>query len=553
MDDSVEPSGDNSNSRLAALLDGNPPRPPIVTTAIAEPPSARWREPLAVALILVLCDLTIYRGHGFAGYALLFAAAPLLLAFGSPRPRGGASVWIVGAMLLLLAVKLLWCGSGLLVATGFALIAAFAAALAGLCPYVIEVAVLASQTIVAGYEGIVFHWRTMDKRYVPFKRTKWLNITLPLGAIVAFGLLFILANPNLVASFGRGFDWLCRELQGFLEQFSPSVWEVLFWVAVFWITLGLLRPLIGRTQLFEQMSRRGPAAADQGETPSPAPLYSAFRNMLVTVILLFAVYLAFEFHTLWFHDFEPGFYYSGYAHEGAAWLTVALALATAILSLVFRGRVLADARLPRLRRLAWVWSLENMLLAVAVYHRLSIYIGFNGMTRMRMVGIFGMTAVVIGFVLVVWKIVHNRDVVWLMRRHLWTVAIMVYLFALTPVDTIVTRYNVNRILSGDPAPSVQLCYHPINSEGVMLLTPLLGCDDKTIREGIGAMLAQRQAEAESTATRRRNNGWTAYQMADEIALQSLTSAEGNWAEYSAAVGRCDAAIRHFREYSYQWY
>ncbi len=48
-----------------------------------------------------------------------------------------------------------------------------------------------------------------------------------------------------------------------------------------------------------------------------------------------------------------------------------------MLSLIFRGRVLADPRLPRLRRLAWLWSAENMLLAAAVYHRLFIYIGFN--------------------------------------------------------------------------------------------------------------------------------------------------------------------------------
>ncbi len=46
------------------------------------------------------------------------------------------------------------------------------------------------------------------------------------------------------------------------------------------------------------------------------------------VILIYAVYLAFEFHTLWFRVFPKGFYYSGYAHEGAAWLTIGLVLAT---------------------------------------------------------------------------------------------------------------------------------------------------------------------------------------------------------------------------------
>src|SRR5207244_2219651 len=94
-------------------------------------------------------------------------------------------------------------------------------------------------------------------------------------------------------------------------------------------------------------------------------LYATFRNTLVAVIVLFAAYLGFEFKTLWFRVFPKGFYYSGYAHEGAAWLTAALALATIVLSVIFRTAVLRDAGLPRLKKLAWIWSAENLLLAVA--------------------------------------------------------------------------------------------------------------------------------------------------------------------------------------------
>lgn len=36
---------------------------------------------------------------------------------------------------------------------------------------------------------------------------------------------------------------------------------------------------------------------------------------------------------MWFRPFPTGFHYSGYAHEGAFWLTVALAMATITLSL----------------------------------------------------------------------------------------------------------------------------------------------------------------------------------------------------------------------------
>ncbi len=67
--------------------------------------------------------------------------------------------------------------------------------------------------------------------------------------------------------------------------------------------------------------------------------------------------------------------------SGSRWLTVALALATVLLSTIFQGQILQDERQGLLRKLAWVWSLQNLLLAAAVYHRLWIYVGFNGMTR----------------------------------------------------------------------------------------------------------------------------------------------------------------------------
>jgi hypothetical protein len=270
------------------------------------------------------------------------------------------------------------------------------------------------------------------------------------------------------------------------------------------------------------------------------------------VIVLFAVYLVFEFWTLGLRTFPDNFYYAGYAHEGAAWLTLALALATVLLSVIFRGRILHDPRLPLLRTLAWIWSLQNFLLAVAVYNRLFIYIGYNGMTRLRMVGIFGMSAVVIGFILVLWKIGKNRSFVWLLRRQLWTPVLLCYFYALLPVDAIVVKYNVQRIMAGDPKPSVQILHHEINAEGVLLLRPLLDCPDAIIREGVAALLAERDDEAEALAVRRRRQGWTAYQIVDVLVLDNLRANRNEWAQYTVRSKRKQVLDR-FTEYAYRWF
>ena len=526
-----------------ATVDARTDRPPH--------PPVTLRELLAIAALVVLADLTVYRGLGFAGYAAFFLLAPVLLGLGAPRPRFGRGFFVLCLMLVLLAAKTLWCGSVLLVAAGFSLVVAFAMTLSGLCPYVLETVVFASQTILAGYEGLTQYRRSSGKLGPSVTWGSWLNIGLPVAAFAAFGLLFIVANPDLFVYFGDSVQWFLTGIRSWLFEYAPHWSEVVFWFGVIWVSVGLLRPVVTRSLSNENLADK---ATESEATPAlvKAAVYVPFRNTLVTVIGLFAVYLVFEFQTLWFREFPEGFYYSGYAHEGAAWLTVALGLATVILSLIFRGGLLLDPRLPRLRLLAWVWSLENLVLAAAVYNRLNIYIGFNGMTRMRIVGLFGMTCVTVGFLLVVWKIVNNRNSIWLLRRHLWALAITVYLYGLTPVDTLVHTYNVRQILSGDSAPSVQISVHPISSEGVLVLLPLLDCPDPLVREGVTAMLADRLDRAEAVARDQEQKGWTALQIADRKVLQGLRANKSNWARYTDRKER-QAALDRFHEYAYQWF
>jgi hypothetical protein len=382
-------------------------------------------------------------------------------------------------------------------------------------------------------------------------RVSWLNVTLPLVTLFLFSAIFVLANPDLLSSVSHRFSELVNGLRDWILDAAPQPSEILFWAAVLWLAVGLIRPVVSRT-LFEDARVGAGSEWDETDGAAEAPLYLAFRNTLLTVIVLFAVYLGFEFKTLWFRVFPKGFYYAGYAHEGAAWLTLALALATVILSFVFRGQLLRDPRLSRLRKLAWIWSAENLVLAIAVYNRLFIYIGFNGMTRMRIIGLFGMSAVVVGFILVLWKIAMNRSFRWLLRRHLWTLAVTAYLFAVTPVDAIWVSYNVRRVLAGDLAPSVQISVHPIDSEGILCLPPLAYCEDEFIREGVLALLAERHAEAEFAERRRRQQGWTTSQLADQVVLDRLGKLRRHWQSY-ADPSRRATAFQRFKDYAYQWY
>lgn len=263
---------------------------------------------------------------------------------------------------------------------------------------------------------------------------------------------------------------------------------------------------------------------------------------------LFAAYLCFEFWTLWRRDFPEGFYYAGYAHQGAAWLTIALGLATVSLSIIFGRSLLADPRMPHVRRWAWIWSAENLLLALAVYNRLLIYIGYNGMTQLRMVGLFGITAVTIGFALVVYKIAKTKNFWWLLRSQMLGLTIVAITYSVTPVDYLAHRYNVAKVNSGYAAPAVMLAVKPISDEGLLSTFHLIEHSDPIIREGVRARLAIRDAELVAAG----DTHWSELQGSTRMLASWLAEHPDLSAQFKSAIDR-HSTLQRFHDYAMQWY
>jgi hypothetical protein len=524
-----------------------PANAPVAPPPIPPTPPPRLAELAGLIGMLILADLAIYRGQGaaYAGWAALIGGAPVLLSLAGARRRPTLGVLILGAMLILLGARLVWCGSPLEQGVGLALLPCFAVALAGFVPYLTDAFTLTLQIPYHGARALAVYVRGLMNigRFAP---ATVMAVAIPLAIGAAFSLLFVLANPDLVKSLSESLSQFLERLRGWLIDFSLR--ECGFLACVGWITLALLR---GRAAGSRRTTQANAAFDSERDADAASqPMYIAWRNSLALVVAIYAVYLVFEFQTLWFRQFPKGFYYSGYAHEGAAWLTIALALATSILSLIFRGRILANPGVDQLKRLAWIWSVENLVLAAAVYNRLLIYIGFNGMTPMRILGLYGVSAVVVGFLLVMVKIARGHDLAWLLQRHLWTLGLAIYLYAITPLDYLAMRYNVARILRGDSAPSVQISEHPISTEGLLALFPLVDAGDALVKQGVAALLAERRDELEDQY--RTYRGWTAYQLADRLFVEQMHRPPAATIRFADENSR-RVAWRRFKTYAYQWY
>lgn len=519
--DTEQPDSTNETT-----LDFDSQTPPSATTDASREPT-RWRSVVAVGLTVVLGEICLYQAYGYTGPAVFFAAAIVVFASFVPRPKFTPGTGVLAGMLLVLSWRLYCSGYAVQVVVGFWLLSAFVMALRGLRPFVLQSIVFTAECVPGGFDFFHnIHLSTQSRLVEPLddrRNRPVLNLLLPLIAAIVFGGIFVMANPNLVAWFSVRISSFAESVREFLFRFSPQ--QVVFWGGLAWFAAGLLRPSTASSE--STPAERGPTTTDE------CPIYPAFRNTLLTVIALFCVYLVFEFQTLWRRDFPDGFYYSGYAHQGAAWLTVALALATVMLSLVFRGSMLHDARLPRLKKLAWIWSTLNLLLAIAVYNRLFIYVDFNGMTRMRVVGLLGITSVTGGFALVIWKITTARNFVWLVRHQLWVLAAAVYLYLVLPVDYLIHSWNREQIQSGNHAPVVQITGHDVDDEGLRAVMPLARHEDRLIRRGISALLYQRYHQIADDVQAAEQAGWTARQRSRRQTLEALEATQTDWDRFDS--------------------
>lgn len=565
-----------------------------------------WREPLAVVLAIVLSDAAIYHGAGFAGIAAQLVGLLLLFYFGVFRARFDWKVVLFSLLTILVAVKLCWSGCIATAILGFGCLTIVAALL--VCcpiePYNLSYYLL--QAIGSGGDRVGKYVVEGSRRCRPIRLMEAAAVLVPLIFVLIFSGFFIFANPNILA-------WIQNVWESFLE-WLPAPWEwfpgplqLLFWLGVAILMFGLLSPRLPLkpTSLFDFLREAfqtppyslpqsnlpnfiapstelpvGPSQPTLQQVPdasqqtvessssvtnstvqSSQPIqasvgslfYSVCRNTLIALIVLFTIYLVFEFQTNWRRDFPDDLDYSAYMHQGAMFLTAALALSTAVLCLIFQKSILADPRVARLRQLALVWSGLNILLAFSVYNRLGIYIELNGLSRLRFMGLLGVTAVLLGLLLVIRKISAAKSFRWLLAGFAWSVLAVVFFYLVAPIDSFIARHNVRRVMNNELLPSIFLL-HNDTTEDLLYSLPLLNCPDEIIREGSRAIISQRW---EKLQAKRENQPpgtyrWTTFQGAEEEIVRQLEDKLPLLEPFSRDRIKRKETIEQFRRYTNRW-
>ncbi|MEK7449176.1 MAG: DUF4173 domain-containing protein [Planctomycetota bacterium] len=521
---------------------------------------------MAILLLVFLFDYFIYQSWGRTdglGLGTLILLTALVIRLVPPkaglteRTFTGPSFLICTGLVIMLAIRSIWQSSAFNWLAGFVLLFVFTCSVKKYSVHIMELTHSFCLTVIRFPLALIGIVKTLWP--LGAKLPAWsvkgfrLGLIWLIPAIVVLVFLLIFAAGNLVVEswMTKAWRWLWEQLIHIFDYF-PSIGHIFFWIFAFFFAVILLAPKsVRRTILTLFLGEEEKMTKPSWFFPAVDLQATIARNTLVAVNLLFLFYNMVDIYFLRIKKILPeGLSYSTYARSGTFWLTLALALTSLILGIIFLRDLNFNRRTPILKILTWVWVGQNLIITLLTFQRLKLYIDYNGLTRLRIVGAYGITAVILGLLIVAFKIYKIKTFFWMTRRHLLVFALGLLALVITPMDWVVFKYNTRIILHDNPRPAIILAVKPITAEGIPALIPLLDCPDRIISEGVAGLLLREQEQLEKLKSKEKR--WVDTELSRSYALKTIKSVQPRLKQI-IPDGDWKKAVDKLYEYSKEWY
>lgn len=489
-------------------------------------------DTLVVILLIAIADACLYEAPGGTGVACVLLACAVAL-YGLIRKTLTGLNLALPVVLVLLAAMMVWHHWWLLGIVAWAVLVVLAAKLhrpdwrlmeslwaAGWSAFLAPFKAL-GHVVAGGMRAAAAKGESAERRKgIPVRA-----VLIPLAICIVFVFIFSAANPvvaRLTKNFREAIAEWCRYFGDVITVTRVFVW--LFWFTVF---AGLIRP--AAKSIFADFLAKLDEALEKPEEKPDEGNYATALATLVSVNVVFLVYNCIDAKYLYLKATLPeGISWADYTHAGCGWLTFGLFVSTVVIGVTFWRRLNFHPKADHLKRLCYVWAVQNAVLAVGAIRRLQMYIDFSGLTHLRITGVYGSLLVALGLAIMVGKVRANRSFVWLQHNYVLAFCIALAALALTPSDWLCATYNVKKAIEGKPRALRPICLKELSPGALPPLLPLLdyrtkdGDPDKErlVREGIAGLLGRNLDELE----REESDSWTQWQLSSAWALKHLRAA-----------------------------
>jgi hypothetical protein len=263
-------------------------------------------------------------------------------------------------------------------------------------------------------------------------------VAIPIVGAIIFIVLYASANPLFSTAFNWvSFDWL----------------SFTFLLGLLFAGLCFYHPL---KRMNNWQEKQGNAIIRNRKALSdshPLALKFELRTAVTLLILLNALLFMFNGadlqHAISEISDDPGFSHAAFVHQGVYTLIVSIVLAISILLYYFRGNMNFYRKHVVLKRLAYLWIAQNLLLAASITFKNFLYIQEFSLTYKR-IGVFVYIILVVAGLLTTYVKVREKKTTWyLLNVNSWVAILLLLVSSFVPWDTWITQYNLSKNNSPD--------------------------------------------------------------------------------------------------------
>lgn len=239
---------------------------------------------------------------------------------------------------------------------------------------------------------------------------------------------------------------------------------------------------------------------------------------------------ALDIHYVWFNFEFQGQYLKAFVHQGTWMLIVSILLGALLVLYYFRGDLNFHPRNRTIKVLSYLWLAQNAVLVVSVLIRNYHYIHHYALAYKRIGVAFFLLATLVGLVLLMVKVRHQRSHHYLVRCNMVSAYAIVLLLSLFDWDTLIARYNMAQ-----------------RGKAFVELDYLASLSDKTLPYLIASTLELERLDAHNAHilggrqrySRRLYMAPSTYAMQVHLRIEDFLSEypERSWKEWNAADAR----------------
>lgn len=297
-------------------------------------------------------------------------------------------------------------------------------------------------------------------------------VVIPLIVLSVFYSIYYFANPKF-AEVADGF-W-----QSFFQLFNWNIHfdTIVYLIMGLFITGGALwktggeRLVNWQQHKVKTIKRKRPERAKLLVKRGVIDLKKEYQSGLILVIaldLLLIIVNALDIRYVWFGEQPTNpLDWKIYVHEGTYLLIAAILLAMAILVVLFRKNINFLPRNEALKIAAYVWIIQNALLALSVGIRNLRYVEHCGLAYKR-IGVFLFLLLVLyGLYTMFIKVKTRKSLYFLIYKNSWAVYVLLIAATLINWDVFITKYNLTH--QTEAALDVKFLFKDVSDKNLPLL------------------------------------------------------------------------------------